>query len=161
MSVEIKYTDMGLADMLKRLEELRAEDAYVKFGWVEKNAMRADGRLSNADVAAINEFGTDDGRVPPRPTLRPSMDEHKSEYVEGLKWLTEGVLYGTRTYRMALNFIGKLAVKNLKAKIRSHVPPPNKESTIRKKGHGKTLIDTHQMLDSVSYHTNNGDGGKE
>ncbi|OPY54712.1 MAG: hypothetical protein A4E48_00291 [Methanosaeta sp. PtaU1.Bin060] len=39
----------------------------------------------------------------------------------------------------------------IKQKIQSNVPPPNAPSTIARKGHSNTLIDTGEMLESVTH----------
>lgn len=44
-------------------------------------------------------------------------------------------------------------------KIFSGVPPPNAESTIKKKKSSKTLIDTGEMLEHVTHRIAEGEGG--
>jgi hypothetical protein len=47
--------------------------------------------------------------------------------------------------------VGMKLENNIRIKILSNIPPPNASSTIRSKGSSHTLIDTGEMLESVSH----------
>jgi hypothetical protein len=47
--------------------------------------------------------------------------------------------------------IGKKLVERIKAEIRKTTYPPLARSTVRRKGHSRLLIETGEMLDSVTY----------
>jgi len=93
----------------------------------------------------FNELGTKN--IPERPTLRPVFDSRMVRS-KVRKLLAKGFELKGLSF---LDIPGKFLKKAVKDKIKSSVPPPNKASTIARKGHGKTLIDTGELLKSIEY----------
>lgn len=178
----IEKRDLGWTEFLRRAREIK--DWRVKVGVLEDGAggEREEGSdLTVAEVAAINEFGTEDGHIPERSFIRSTFDRHREEYVELGQELIERVLDGRMTVERALGLLGARAAADVKATITAGVPPPNAESTVRKKmgvhaqrtpknlgqalaqvGRAaavKTLIDTGRMLNAVGWSV--AKGGRE
>ena len=97
-------------------------------------------------VAALNEFGT--SRVPPRPFFRSMIAQKSSGWGPAAARLLAQNNYDVRT---TLTLVGEGIKGQLQQSIASNTPPPNAPSTVARKGHGRTLIDTGQMLNSVTY----------
>jgi hypothetical protein len=152
--------DRGYARILQDIASL--DDTVVFVGIRQEKGMDEDGDITVAGYATVNEFGSEDGRVPERSFLRSTVDENEAKY-QGLLAAQVGlVLEGKLTPDKALMSLGERAVADVQMKIRSNIPPANAESTYRKikvglaKGtHGSgpkvTLIDTGRMRQSIDY----------
>ena len=101
---------------------------------------------SVALVAALNEFGT--SRAPPRPFFRNMISQKSSGWGPAAGKLLVANNYDVRT---TLALVGEGIKGQLQQSIASNTPPPNAPSTIARKRHSRTLIDTGQMLNSVTY----------
>lgn len=98
-------------------------------------------------VAATNEFGNPANNQPPRPFFRNAISNHETEWQNSTASLIEN---GDET-RDVLSLLGEVIVDDIKESIRSLDSPPLSPVTIARKGFDKPLIDTKNMLDSVSY----------
>lgn len=137
--------DENYREILKRIANFR--QVYVVVGF-QDTAQYPDG-TSVVFVAICNEYGTED--IPARPFFAPAIDENESQIHAWREDLIGQYLDGKLALRPMLEELGKRVVKLVQAKIRSNVPPPNAPSTVEKKGHSQTLIDTETMLKSVTY----------
>ncbi len=93
--------------------------------------------ITVAEVAAKNELGIG---VPRRSWLTD--------------WTNEKLAPGTQLLKnLPLDFAPELAARaeaSITDRIRSgDIPPPNAESTVKRKGHDRTLIDTETFVNSV------------
>lgn len=98
-------------------------------------------------VAATNEFGNPANNQPPRPFFRNAIAEHEGEWQEAMATLIGN---GGDT-RDVLSLLGEIIVDDIKGSIRQLDAPPLSPVTIARKGFDKPLIDTSNMLNSVSY----------
>jgi len=131
----------------------------------EKRVTLADGSttvqesdLTVAEYAAVNEFGSSDGRVPERSFLRSTVDENNAKYIDlmakGTDKAIERALKGAdsgEALRQELGKVGLRAERDVKRKIRDLRDPPNAERTIAEKGSSNPLIDTGRMRQSISH----------
>lgn len=121
-------------------------------------------------VAAANEFGTKDGRVPERSFIRATVDKKRAEWNGLVEKLKDRVLAGSLTTDQALGLIGERIKRDIQAAIRSNIGPPNAASTIAAKlgraglkgralrkaeiaaafGQG-TLRDTGQLINAIAW----------
>ena len=157
------FTFSGLADLGKKaagslqkvLKGVLDEPQLTLSVGVFSTATREGSKTTVAQYAAYNEFGTT--KIPPRPFLRPTMEERQEEWTEAVKGSVSSSLKGGQfNNRSILELIGEGAVKDVKARIMSNVPPPNAPSTVaRKKAKGiepiRTLVETGLMHASVAY----------
>jgi hypothetical protein len=150
VSFEIKDIDRT-AGLIAELTVLNA--ATVKVGVLgdsPKNARHGEeGHATNALIAAAHEFGTDD--IPRRPFLAPALDKGAKKITDAQAEMIGKVLDGTMLAEQALGLLGELGVSLVKAEIRSGPPPPLEPSTVAAKGSSHPLIDSGQMLASVTY----------
>lgn len=162
--------------MLRRVDALRGS-AYTKVGVLadsERGGLHQQGpdgrsaKLTVAEIAAIAEFGTEDGTQPPRSFVRSTFDEMREELVQDSRRLIVAVvLDGTMTATQALGILGLKLATGIRAKITQGpgVPPPNAPSTLRRKlakglwnRKGKaaslgprTLVDTGRLVGAISW----------
>ncbi len=149
--MKVSVNSSGTSVSLPGLERLRARMAdlgryHVEVG-VPSSARYADGE-SVAQVFAWNEFGTD--RIPSRPALRTGARAATPKAVSLNKANLPAVLDGRMAAAVALAQLGEMAVSEVRHSILTGPWDPNSEATIRRKGSSKPLVDTGQMLNSVS-----------
>ena len=101
-------------------------------------------------VAATNEFGTDDGHIPERPFFRNAIRKGKEPVREVL---AENLTHenGYALDRRTLERVGHQLTAEIKKSIVTLRDPPNKPSTIRRKGSSNPLVDTTTMMRSVTH----------
>lgn len=113
-----------------------------------------DKEFTIADVAAANEFGTEDGHIPERSFLRSTFDEKRNTYE---RMLTKGLEMAIDragdfdAVHNALELVGERAKRDVQRKIRTLDTPPNATRTIKQKGVDNPLIDTGRMRQSIDY----------
>lgn len=98
-------------------------------------------------VAATNEFGNPAHNQPPRPFFRNAIAEHEEEWKEQAALLIER----GDDIEEVFSMLGTIITADIQKSIRSLDSPPLSPVTIARKGFDKPLIDTKNMLDSVSY----------
>ena len=147
-NVTIKNAQQAQAAIRKALEAFTPQQ-FVTVGVHESAGDHDDSELSNAQILALNEFGT--ANMPARPSLQPGV---KSGNVEYLKIVEDTVADG-EPLEMALNKIGVVAVGNVQKYMTELRTPPNAASTIKQKKSSNPLIDTGQLRQSVTFSITN------
>lgn len=142
--------DKGYAALMQRMRTWRTPRS-VDAGIPEDKAAvpHGEGPETVGEVALANEFGTD--TIPERSFLRSAFDENLPANVALLRKQFERVVQGEIDEPYALALVGMKMVNDIRAKIESHVPPPNAEATVKKKGFDHPLVETRQMIDAVGY----------
>ena len=123
--------------------------------------------LTTAEIAAVNEFGTKDGRIPSRPAFRNTFDAQKEELLSALAKLIARMLFEpAMTVERVFDVLGMKLAAEIRKTITagSEVPPPNALSTRRAKEaygetkvakrHGwgiRTLVDTGAEIGAISW----------
>lgn len=138
MAVNVSDKDKGWRKVVRSIGDM--EQASVMVGV-------HDGEV--AEYAAYNEFGTKN--IPERSFMRSAFDENLSKLTDFVGRLYGGVVDGKIEPDVALGLLGEQHQNQIKAKVRSNVPPPNAPSTVRRKGSSKTLIDTRRMSQSIRW----------
>lgn len=129
----------------RELAELK--ELEVRVGFQRGKAQEEDG-TDICDVAAFNELGTD--HIPARPFIRQSVDDNESKINSFLKEEVKDFAQG-KSAEQILKEIGIFQKDLMQDKITSGSFAPNAESTIKKKGSSKPLVDTGRMQQSVNY----------
>ncbi len=141
---EIKGGDKflrAMAELARKLDTPRT----LQVGFFE-DAKYPDG-TSVAMVAALNNFGT--SRAPPRPFFSNMVRDKSPEWPKAI----EGLLVRTNyDVDETLNLTGEAIKGQLQQSIRDLTSPPLAESTIKRKGFDKPLIETKLMLNSAGFH---------
>ena len=118
---------------------------------VPKGAGVYEDGLTIATIAAVNSFGSADGKIPPRPFLQPAINKGAPEYQRLAEVMIPKVLSGEMTMKVLLEQMGNLAEGHVKQEITDLDTPPNAQSTIDKKGSDSPLIDTGALRQSIRY----------
>ena len=100
-------------------------------------------------IASVHEYGTDDGHVPARPYLGPTIDNNRARYVDQLEEAVGAAVDGTADIDTGLGLLGLRVVKDTQQTINVMVDPPLAERTIVEKGSSALLIDTGQLIQSI------------
>ena len=134
----------------------------VEIGWFRGNIHigKSGVVLPTAQIAKWNEEGHMTGGkygvhiVPPRPFIRVGFVhsiESSKETRDSFVGLTQQVADGNMTWEQAYNRLGAILLQRLQKAIKMDIYVSNTPLTISLKGHGVTLIDTGQMLNSIEY----------
>lgn len=118
----------------------------VRVGFLE-NATYPDGKPV-AMIAAIQEWGTTDGRIPSRPFFRTMIKQKRREWGPAMAGLLKNNGYDIRR---TLDVTGQTIAGQLRDSIVNGAWVPNAPSTVAAKGFDKPLIDTSHMLNSVDH----------
>ena len=150
---ELIDRDLGMSALKQQLKALEgAGKVYV--GVTEKTAERenpGDSTVTNADVGLWMEFGVPSKNIPERSWLRSAFDNHLEEWYRLFGKLAGEIVDRTLAPREALRMVGRLAARDVRKGILDGIPPPNAASTVERKGHEHTLIDTHQLVDAIDF----------
>ena len=114
--------------------------------------------LTQAELAAIHEFGAPRANVPERSFLRATADAKRLEWLALLERTLRLVTAGRLELEAALGIVGQKAVADVVARIRrgAGIPPPLQPETIRRKGSDRPLVDTGRLVQSISYEIRKG-----
>lgn len=104
--------------------------------------------VSIPTYAAIDEFGAPSRGQPPRPYFRNFIQKYSPSWPKIIKNVLKGTDYNVeRTF----DLLGDQMEGELKQSINDLVSPPLAESTIKRKGFDKPLIDHADMINSVKH----------
>lgn len=147
-----QQVEEALRNLIKRFEE---QGLQVLVG-VPKGAgsyHAEDGKpaLTIATIAAVNEFGSANGRIPARPFLRTAIEEGTPKFVRLAELDMPDIVTGKHPISRLLHRMGNIAVGMVQQKITDIKSPPNAASTIAKKGSDNPLIDTGALRQSINY----------
>lgn len=142
--VKITLTAEGrrFEQMLRELSGLE-----VRIGFQRGEAAEEDG-TDICDIAMWNELGTEHAKS--RPFLRKSVDENMARIDDFIQEQKVNILRGASARRV-LNEMGIFQKDLIQEKITEGSFEPNTDSTKRRKGSDKPLIDTGRMRQSVNY----------
>lgn len=140
--------DRGWRRLAKEIPELKNRNVTVG---IQQGEAPYDDGTSLALVAMINELGTDDGRIPPRPAFAQNMDEHQGKYLRHLERLPVLLAQGRTTVDQHLNTLGQMAEDDLRSTIVGLRDPANADSTVDRKGSSNPLVEDGRLNQSVRY----------
>jgi len=128
--------------------------------WAGKNVMvgipaaenaRNDGPIGSAGILAVHEFGSPERGIPERSVVRRSIHDNQAKYVVLNKQSLRKVLRGEMTIEAAINLLGTIAAGDVKLTIRHADLAPLKKATEKRKGSSQPLIDSAQMIQSITH----------
>jgi hypothetical protein len=142
---------------LKRLAEMMRQlgrKPFVKVGVlgdVQRRQEKGDA-IDNVGLAVVHEYGLPHRGIPARPFLRGTFDTKKAAWDKLLERMAPLVLQQKLTVEAALALLGERAAADVKAYVtHGSALAPNKPATIARKGSSRPLIDSAQLINSVSY----------
>jgi hypothetical protein len=153
--VSVTDRDRGW-EKLKR-ELLKAGEISGKAGIIGAKAAqeRKDGHggtITNAELALVQEFGSQDGRIPERSFVRAGFDKNRAKYEGRVEKGTAAVYDGKMPVDRMVGLIAAEMAADVVALIDEGegIPPPNAPSTIARKGSSRPLVDSAQMKNAIT-----------
>jgi phage gpG-like protein len=141
-------------------EELRAQvdkagGTLIKVGVLqaEGSVTTSDGETTLAELAAIHEFGAPRANIPARSFLLRTFSEDpgRGALMREMARLGRAVASGKIDIWQSFERLGTWGVATVKNRIKAHIPPPNSPDTIKHKGSSTPLVDTGQLINSITY----------
>lgn len=143
MAMSIKGLQATQRALKKEIDKLRTSH-YALVGIHESAGQAKDSSMTMATLGAIQHFGNDD--IPARRWLDTGAETGTKEYLDVIR---EGVEEGL-TAAQIMKRVGVEAEGAIRQYITDLDTPPNKPSTIKRKGSSNPLIDTGAMRQSVT-----------
>lgn len=155
----VKITKDRVPDLLKAIKELTSKEVLV--GIPAENAGRQDSPINNAEIAYVQEFGSAEQNIPPRPFLLPGI-KRKRDKIESIlrRGAVKAIAGDVSAAGAALTEVGLIADASVKAVMHSNVGPPLSPKTIYNRRHRKkkqkntrenTLVDTTDLINHVMH----------
>jgi len=153
--VRNRDNDKGAKKLIKELRKLN-EGPGVKVGWPASDskavAAHENSAKTVAEIAIVHEFGDPDRNIPERSMLRGAWDANQKAWNTATDKLAKKISSNKTTVDQALELLGLLMVRDVKARMVEGIAPPLK---FRK---GTPLIDTAQMLNALTFKKTKGTG---
>lgn len=116
----------------------------------------AGGDATNAEIAIFQELGTRD--IPARSFIGDTFRINKADELRTMiTALSRRVVVGALDIKKAVSVLGAWGANAVKNAITQHdIPPPLAPATVEAKGSSKPLVDTGQLLGSISWQITDG-----
>lgn len=145
--------DRGYGAIKRWLSGVKSAD--IEVGILEEDgaavAPGESGGLTMAQVAHVNEYGSEDGHIPERSFLRATVEVNRDAYVSELTRAVDAAVMGKVPLEVGFGRLGLRAEGDVKDFITDLQTPPNAPATIRRKGSSNPLIDTGHMRASIKH----------
>ena len=116
----------GLNSLQKAIDDL--DGLKLQVGWFE-GSQYEDG-TPVAEVAAKNEMGSPSENIPPRPFMRPTIEDRKEEWKKTTGLIASRILRDKLTAEDGLDIFGQLVAGNIRKTIGNLWHPPLSRLTI-------------------------------
>lgn len=170
------YADTALWDKLvAKLGEVIASKAHAKVGVLSdkgsQQVVAGEGEEASSftvvELAAVHEFGSEDGSIKERSFIRSTMRREQDEF----RYLCADLVtkfVNSEDYPIdnVLGILGAKAAAEIKSTIRDELTEgpedqANAESTIAEKGSSTPLVDTGQLINAITWAVVFGDESEE
>ncbi len=141
----LKGGDKFKAELQRIVGEAKGNQR-VRIGFLE-GATYPDG-TPVAMIAAIQNWGAPRANIPPRPFFTDMIVDKSPEWGPATAALLRESDMDSTT---VLGKVGEAIAGQLRTQIQKTSEPPLAESTIRRKGFAKPLVETGHMMNSVDY----------
>ena len=139
-----------LGTKLRQIRERLQKNSGVLIGLPAGTGSYEDG-APIAVIAAVQEFGSADGRIPERSFLRVPLRQNAETFQAIWRAQVPKVVEGDMTMHQVMSQLGARAVAVSQEAISEGIAPGNAESTVKRKGSSKPLIDTGQLRQSITF----------
>ncbi len=130
---------------LQELGRKLGRGGEVRVGYLS-NARYPDGK-SVALIGAIMEFGAPARNIPPRPAIRNMIAAKSPDWPASAAAILQ---HTNNDVPRTLQLLGEGIRGQWMQSIRDISSPPLAPETIKRKGHGKLLVETGHLLNSVA-----------
>jgi phage gpG-like protein len=154
----VRDVDHGWKKFRKQMDEIKADKTQVRVGILASSAERQGGEISNLELGMIHEFGAPGANIPQRSFLRATADQKKQAWGKLIEQLSKKLVNKGISLQDALGLLGQRASADIKNTITqgAGIPPPLKPETIRRKGSSRPLVDSGQLVASITYEVGEG-----
>ena len=134
--------DLGWERISRELKLFQQLDVVIGFQGIHGEV---------AIIATYHEFGTED--IPARPFLRSAFEVAQEQIGKMMEEAVDAIILGTRTAIQAAERLGLFGINLVKKRINDSPAWAEELNalTIKIKGSTKPLVDTAQMLNSITY----------
>jgi hypothetical protein len=153
----VKVNDKGWKKLLKRVTPLGEYEAHVGIlaakGGNERHKA-SGGKITLLELAAIHEFGSPAANIPERSFIRRTFNESEgqAELKAIYSKIARAVIAGKLTAEQAIQLLGMKMQSMVRNRILvDMIPPPNRPSTVARKGSSRPLVDTGQLVGALTY----------
>lgn len=148
----IRVDDRVWRKLKGRLDKLGRAGAHVRVGVFSSAGAHGGSGVSLVEIAAAHEFGAPSANVPQRSFIRAGILENREELKRILAKLAKGVVQDRIRVDEALQQLGLWGANAVKRYVTgTNIPPPLAVATIRRKGSSKPLVDTGQLVNSITW----------
>jgi hypothetical protein len=148
----MEVRDLGIGKVLERFAELRGAKLRVGVVGPRASERTADGRLTNAENAVIQQYGLAPKHYTSRDFLNAPFKEERARVANALRRAAGRVVRLEATPEQALDAAGydleKIATDAI---LDKQVPPPNRTATVDSKGFDHPLVDSLGLVNAISH----------
>ena len=134
----------------KNLQQFK--DSVVKAGILAKDGSENHSEgITVFQIGMIHEFGVPEKNIPRRSFIRVPIESNIKEITKLIENNHKLVSENAMSAKVALDRIGIKAQNTIKESFRNNDWKPLKRATVKRKGSSRPLIDTGQLIGSISY----------
>ena len=134
----------------KNLQQFK--DSVVKAGILAKDGSQNHSEgITVFQIGMIHEFGVPEKNIPRRSFIRVPIENNIKEITKLIENNHRLVSENAMSAKVALDRIGIKAQNTIKESFRKNDWKPNSRATIKRKGSSRPLIDTGQLVGSISF----------
>ena len=134
----------------KNLQQFK--DSVVKAGILAKDGSQNHSEgITVFQIGMIHEFGVPEKNIPRRSFIRVPIENNIKEITKLIENNHRLVSENVMSAKIALDRIGIKAQNTIKESFRNNDWKANSRATVKRKGSSRPLIDTGQLIGSISY----------
>lgn len=134
----------------KNLQQFK--DSVVKAGILAKDGSENHSEgITVFQIGMIHEFGVPEKNIPRRSFIRVPIENNIKEITKLIENNHRLVSENVMSAKIALDRIGIKAQNTIKESFRNNNWKANSRATVKRKGSSRPLIDTGQLIGSISY----------
>ena len=134
----------------KNLQQFK--DSVVKAGILAKDGSQNHSEgITVFQIGMIHEFGVPEKNIPRRSFIRVPIENNIKEITKLIENNHRLVSENAMSANKALDLIGIKAQNTIKESFRNNDWKPLQRATVKRKGSSRPLIDTGQLIGSISF----------
>ncbi len=149
---DVKVNLKGWLNVKKRIVGLASKSVHVG---VFSNEQHPGSDYSDAELAALHEYGSPKGMIPERSFLRSTMDRKdvQDRVTKSMGKISGQIAAGKTNTTEALGVLGDLLAEEVKKTLEQNKTsgPPLAPKTVERKQSDTKLVDTGRLVDKVGW----------
>ena len=145
-NLQVKFDDKALKQLKAKLKSVQ-----IVVGLPKGTRSHDESGESLIEIGATHEFGSRTKGIPERSFIRSTINESVEEYKKVSQTQAVHFLEGKQSLDATVEKIGIWGQSKIKKKFRNNNWAPNSRTTIALKGSSRPLIDTGQLLQSITW----------